>query len=105
MDKAAILIHPQDNVAVALRPLASGEKISVAGREVSVVEKIPSGHKIAVSVIASGGCVVKYGYKIGIATGAIAEGAWVHSLNRETGLGASPEYEFHPAPRSGPSEP
>ena len=43
MERDAIRIHPQDNVAVALRPLAEGEAVSVDGQAVRIQEEIPFG--------------------------------------------------------------
>ena len=40
-----IRIHEKDNVAVALRPIEKGEKLSVGGHEVKTLEEIPQGHK------------------------------------------------------------
>ncbi len=104
MSNAAIHIHPKDNVAVALRPIEAGETIEVAGKAVTVLDKIPPGHKIAVSAIASGDGVVKYGHRIGLATAEIRAGAWVHSHNLKTGLGAGSEYAFRPGSRGDPAE-
>ena len=39
-----VKIHENDNVAVALRPLAKGETLDVAGAKVSLLEDIPQGH-------------------------------------------------------------
>lgn len=68
-----IQIHPEDNVAVALRDLP----------EIGVSR----GHKVALRDVAAGEAVVKYGFPIGVATAAIAAGAHVHSHNLRTGLG------------------
>ena len=38
-----VKIHENDNVAVALRPLAKGETLDVAGAKVSLLEDIPQG--------------------------------------------------------------
>ena len=64
MERDAIRIHPQDNVAVALRPLAEGEAVSVDGQAVRIQEEIPFGHKVALTDLADGAMVVKYGAQI-----------------------------------------
>ena len=46
-----IKIHQNDNVAVALKPIARGTVLSVAGSEVTTAEDIPQGHKFAVKPI------------------------------------------------------
>ena len=61
-------IHPSDNVAVLLEE-AGG---------------IPAGHKIALTDIAEGGKIIKYGEVIGTATCDIQSGDHVHTHNVKT---------------------
>ncbi len=49
-----IKIHPQDCVAVALKPLPSNTVISIEGEELLLTEDIPQGHKFALRNIAAG---------------------------------------------------
>ena len=42
-----IKINQEDNVAVALRPIAKGETLDIAGTPVTTLEEIPQGHKVA----------------------------------------------------------
>ena len=77
--KDFIQIHENDNVIVALKELAAGEKVSVAGKEVTAAEIIPAGHKMAISDIPQGGDVIKYGFRIGNAKENIETGHWVHT--------------------------
>lgn len=81
----AIMIHPLDNVAVALEPIEKGESISLNG-QVTALEDIPQGHKIALESLGEGAQVMKYGCSIGVARDAIPKGAWVHTHNVRTGL-------------------
>jgi altronate dehydratase len=76
-----IVITARDNVATALEPLSPGQVIDVEGRHVGVREAIESGHKIALTRIASGEPVVKYGNPIGRATIDIEAGSHVHVHN------------------------
>ena len=55
-----IHINPSDNVAVALEDLAKGTHVSVDGYQVSALEPIACGHKIALTEICQGQPVVKY---------------------------------------------
>ena len=48
--KTYIQINPQDNVCVALAPIAAGTQIN-AGTTVTTLEDIPQGHKIALADI------------------------------------------------------
>lgn len=81
----ALVIHPRDNVAVALRDLAPGTEIRVhiggESRRLRVVDAIPANHKVALRKIPSGGLVVKYGEPIGEATRTIPLGGHVHIQN------------------------
>ena len=86
-----IQIHPRDNVAVALDTVAQGETISLAAGdlgkiEVTALEEIPKGHKIALTDIEEGGSVIKYGTVIAIASTAIKKGSWIHTHNAHTGF-------------------
>ena len=100
MDTTALRIHRADNVAVALREIARGEtSLGVTAREV-----IPVGHKMALSAIAPGGIVYKYGYPIGLAKGPIAAGDWMHTHNCRTGLDQSVDYRYKPNRVSWPSD-
>jgi altronate hydrolase len=80
-----VLIHPADNVVVAVRNIPSGTRIAVGARTLEVVSTIVMGHKIALAPIAKGERVVRYGETIGFATADIARGEWVHSHNLAAG--------------------
>ena len=96
-----VQLHPQDNVCVAARNLEVGEVISVDDRSFTVTEEVRLGHKIALTDIASGEPVRKYGQIIGFMTHEVNSGGHVHSHN--LGLGEfETEYasatEIPPAP-------
>ncbi len=82
---AALIIHPQDNVAVALRDLdpASRVDVRVQGRvrRILILDPIPANHKLALTRIRPGAIVVKYGEPIGEATATIHPGMHVHIHN------------------------
>lgn len=96
----AIRVSPADNVGVATRALGTGEEIVVDGERVTALQEVPAGHKIALRDVAPGEPVTKYGFPIGVATEAIARGAWVHSHNLKTHLEGMVEYRYAPAPRA-----
>ena len=81
----ATLLAAQDNVAVALRPIAAGDRVLVRTpggvRDVVALEAIPLCHKIAMADLAPGDDVLKYGCCIGEVTQPVARGAWVHTHN------------------------
>jgi altronate hydrolase len=75
---AILQIHPADNVAVALQDLPEGEAVRDGVR---TRKAVPRGHKVALSLIAAGQPVLKYGYPIGLASAEIAPGDHVHVHN------------------------
>lgn len=92
-----LLIHPNDNIAVALEPLAAGTAIQVNGRSLTLAADIPAGHKFALRTLAEGEPVMKYGQPMGRATRAIQPGEWVHVHNVRTNLTGTLEYSYAPA--------
>ena len=101
-----IRIHPMDMVAVALRPLKAGERLSMDGIDVTAVSDIPMGHKIALRPIPAGEPVIKYGFPIGSAVEDISAGGHVHVHNLHTLLKGARDYSWEPIhPRLEPAEP
>lgn len=92
-------IQPGDNVAVALTDLKAGREIPLAEGTVTLGEDIPRGHKFALTDLAPGEPVLKYGAPIGTASRPISRGSWVHVHNVKTGLEGAVEYQYHPAAR------
>lgn len=99
-DSAAAALHldPRDDVVVALRPLAPGERVTAGGRTVEVAEPVPQGHKLAVRALGEGAEVRKFGWPIGIATAPIEAGGHVHSHNLKTLLAGVEGYSWAPMP-------
>ena len=60
-----IQIHASDNVAVTLATLPKGFQIDVNGKQITLEEEIPSGHKVALTDLKKGDLVIKYGFPIG----------------------------------------
>jgi len=83
--KVALALNDKDNVAVVLADVSSGEVCRIRGRgaeyDLQTAEKVPFGHKIALTAIKEGGPIYKYGEEIGIAREAIPQGGWIHSHN------------------------
>ena len=66
----ALIMDPNDVVAVAIRELTAGETLVIAvpdgsKRTVTTVEPIPFGHKFSTIDIAEGDQIIKYGERIG----------------------------------------
>lgn len=91
-----LVIHPSDNVGVALHPIAKGETVEAHGVSITAAEEITAGHKMAIKPIAKGEDVVKYGYPIGFAQADIAPGQWVHTQNIKTKLNDKLTYSYQP---------
>ncbi len=90
----ALRIHPQDNVAVALRNLVPGDTLEMAGEQdcliiVMAQAAIPFGHKVALTFIPKGAPVIKYGEPIGVTTEDIHPGQHVHVHNLRSVRGAA----------------
>ena len=93
---AAIRIADQDNVAIALRPIAAREPVRVDGDTIEARQEIPAGHKLALADVGVDEQIIKYGVPIGLATAPIARGDWVHSHNLRTALSGVIEYAYRP---------
>jgi altronate hydrolase len=80
-----LIIHPRDNVAVLLTPVAAGQPAVAQGVEgLTALSDIPASHKIALEDIASGEEIIKYGETIAVSTCDIKKGEWVHTHNLES---------------------
>jgi len=86
----ALKNNEMDNVATVFGTgVEKGSEVEVSdpkGNRIAVtaLEAIPYGHKIALSPIAKGGQVTKYGEEIGIASANITVGEHVHVHNIES---------------------
>lgn len=91
-----IKINKDDNVAVALKPIAKGTTVNVAGTDVTTLEDVPQGHKFAIKPIKKGDAVIKYGFRIGYAQADVEVGGWIHTHNLRTALGELLDYTYNP---------
>jgi altronate dehydratase small subunit len=89
--RGALRLSEKDNVATLLEDAAPGTEMLIRlGKETSAVnarESIPFGFKIAVTDIARGAAIIKYGETIGIASRDIKKGEMVHVHNLEGARG------------------
>ncbi|MGH7068071.1 MAG: UxaA family hydrolase [Acetobacteraceae bacterium] len=90
----AVAVRTSDNVATLLRAVQQGETVGVAcsGARFDIVaeQDIAFCHKIALTDLAPGDRIVKYGEAIGEATLRIGAGAWVHVHNMRSLRGRAP---------------
>lgn len=91
-----IKIHANDQVAVALQPLKMNSTFVIDGKEITLAEDIPQGHKFALCDIQAGDNIIKYGASIGTAKSDIKQGSWIHTHNMKTGLGDVLTYTYQP---------
>ncbi len=91
-----IKIHPNDNVAVALKTIEKETILTVGEDEITIKEEIPQGHKFSIKEIKANEAVIKYGFCIGNAKEDISCGMWVHTHNMKTALKDLLTYSYHP---------
>src|SRR5574344_2222192 len=97
MKQTAVLkINKADTVVVCLRPLLKGEVINLDGKEITILQDTPSGHKILIHDAAEGDNIIKYGYPIGHAKTDLKAGDWVNENNLKTNLSGTLEYTYQP---------
>jgi galactarate dehydratase len=72
-----ITMHPADNVAIVANDggLAAGAAFADG---LTLVERVPQGHKVALVDLAAGDAVLRYNVVIGRAVQPIRAGSWVH---------------------------
>lgn len=91
-----VKINSKDNVAVALKDLEKGSKVTVEDHELTLLEDIPRGHKFTLNNLKTGDNVIKYGFPIGHVTKEVHVGSWVHTQNIKTNLGDVLSYSYEP---------
>src|SRR5262252_8061009 len=89
----AIVLKPEDDVAVAKAPLGAGAVFEDGGGQIEAKQDIKPGHKIARRAIRRGDPVRRYGQVIGFATQDIAAGEHVHTHNLDIGELSADRYE------------
>jgi altronate hydrolase len=81
MAKAALKLHSDDNVLIALRDLRKGERVEIDGHSFSLASDVSAKHKFAVADMAPGDPVFMYGVLVGKATQPIPQGSSLNVLN------------------------
>src|SRR5262245_48754708 len=90
----AIVLKPEDDVAVAKAPLEAGTVLEDGSARIEVRTDIKPGHKVARRAVRRGEPVRRYGQVIGFATTDIAVGDHVHTQNLDIGELSSDRYEI-----------
>jgi altronate dehydratase small subunit len=76
-----LLLHPDDNIVVARRDIAAGERVELDGESFMIPAAVELGHKLARRALAADSRVLKYGAPIGSMKNAVARGEHVHVHN------------------------
>lgn len=97
MNKSSFIkINPADSVVVCLRPFKQGETIEVDGKQVTLLQDTPAGHKVLIDDAPEGKDIIKYGYPIGHAKKDLKSGEWVNENNLKTNLSGTLTYTYNP---------
>lgn len=83
-ESLALKLHPNDNVAIARSAIVRGTVLGEYG-ELMVSADVPAAHKVALTTVANGAPVLRYGQVIGFATRRIERGEHVHTHNLAMG--------------------
>ncbi len=75
-----IRMQAEDNVAIVVNDggLAAGSRFADG---LALVDAVPQGHKVALTDLAEGAAVIRYGVVIGYAARALPAGSWVNERN------------------------
>ena len=93
LTERAIVLRPEDDVAIAKKELATGTILEDGPARIEVRHDIKPGHKVARRRVRTGAPVRRYGQVIGFATQDIEAGDHVHTQNLSVGE-LQREYEF-----------
>ncbi len=91
-----IQINPADNVAVAIEALAAGTTVNIEGKDITLNNDVPAGHKILLTDLKAGENVIKYGYPIGHLKEDHKAGDFICDTNIKTNLEGLLDYTYNP---------
>lgn len=77
----ALVLNPEDTVAVLLEKGSRGDKIIVAEEEIVLLEDVEFAHKVLIVDCVQNAPVIKYGVKIGKMLTDTPKGSWIHGHN------------------------
>jgi len=81
MARAALKLHDDDNVLIALRDLRLGDRVELGSHSLALTSDVPAKHKFAVDDLSSGAVVRMYGVVVGKATQPIPAGSLLTTGN------------------------
>jgi altronate hydrolase len=94
--KTYLKINPADSVVVCLQPKKKGDILDIDGKQITVNQDTPAGHKVLIKDVKEGDDIIKYGYPIGHARQDMKAGDWVNENNLKTNLSGTLEYTYQP---------
>ncbi|HEY5392523.1 MAG TPA: altronate dehydratase family protein [Hanamia sp.] len=81
MKQKVMMIHPADNVLVALTDLAVNEKVTYNGHEYTIIDRVPAKHKFVINDMKPGDEIFMYGVLVGKAQTEIFKGGRITTTN------------------------
>jgi altronate hydrolase len=81
MEQKVMMIHPADNVLVALTDLAVDEKVQYNGNEYTIINRVPAKHKFVMNDMQPGDHIIMYGVLVGKAETPIPKGGRITTAN------------------------
>ncbi len=93
MKQRVLMIHPKDNVIVALDNLTKNEKITYEGIDYQLVEDIPAKHKFFIEDLKAGNAIIMYGVLVGKAQKTVCKGSRMSTENTKH---AAAPYAYRP---------
>ena len=91
-----IKINAADNVAVAINDVETGGCFDIDGVKITILSRIPAGHKVALKDLSAGEDVVKYGFPIGHLLQDVPQGGLIDHTVLKTNLEGLLEYTYQP---------
>lgn len=83
MKRRMLIMDSSDNVGVMLEDIRANDSATFERLTLTALEDIEFAHKIALTDIAKGDDIIKYGEIIGYALMDIPKGSWVHIHNMD----------------------
>lgn len=81
MKQKVMMIHPKDNVLVALTNLEANEQIEYNGNEYTLMTRVPAKHKFVINDMSPGDEIYMYGVLVGKAETSIPRGSRITTTN------------------------
>lgn len=91
-----IQINPDDNVAVAIEALRAGTTVNIEGKNITLNNDVPAGHKFLLTDLKAGENVIKYGYPIGHLKEDHKAGDFICDTHIKTNLEGLLDYTYSP---------